>query len=78
VAQWLKIHLPMQEMWVRSLVRKIPWRRKCNPLQYSYLGNPMDRGALQATVHGVTRVGCDSVTKQQNGKISVTVKHTQF
>ena len=24
------------------------------------------------------RVGCDSVTKQQNGKISVTVKHTQF
>ena len=38
----------------------------------------MDRGALQATVHGVTRVGCDSVTKQQNGKISVTVKHTQF
>ena len=26
-----------------------------NPLQYSYLGNPMDRGARQATVHGVTK-----------------------
>ena len=26
-----------------------------NPLQYSYLGNPMDRGAWQATVHGVTK-----------------------
>ena len=26
-----------------------------NPLQYSYLENPMDRGAWQATVHGVTR-----------------------
>ena len=24
------------------------------PLQYSCLGNPMDRGAWQATVHGVT------------------------
>ena len=26
------------------------------PLQYSCLGNPMVRGAWQATVHGVTRV----------------------
>ena len=26
-----------------------------NPLQYSYLGNLMDRGAWQATVHGVTK-----------------------
>ena len=24
-------------------------------LQYSYLGNPMDRGAWQATVHGVAK-----------------------
>ena len=24
-----------------------------NPLQYSYLGNPMDREAWQATVHGI-------------------------
>ena len=26
-----------------------------NPLQYSCLGNPMDRGAWQATTHGVTK-----------------------
>ena len=26
-----------------------------NPLQYSWLENPMDRGAWQATVHGVTQ-----------------------
>ena len=26
-----------------------------NPLQYSYLENPMDRGAWWATVHGVTK-----------------------
>ena len=25
-----------------------------NPLQYSCLENPMDRGAWQATIHGVT------------------------
>ena len=28
-----------------------------NSLQYSCLGNPMDRGPWQMTVHGVTRVG---------------------
>ena len=27
-----------------------------NSLQYSYLGNPMDRGDLQATVHGVSEL----------------------
>ena len=26
-----------------------------NPLQYSCLENPMDRGAWQSTVHGVTK-----------------------
>ena len=26
-----------------------------NPFQYSFLGNPMDRGALQATVHGAAK-----------------------
>ena len=26
-----------------------------NPLQYSYLGNPTDRGAWQAAVHGATK-----------------------
>ena len=33
-----------------------------NPLKYSYLGNPMDRGAWWATVHGVaksrTQISC--------------------
>ena len=30
-----------------------------NPLQYSSLENPMDRGVWQATVHGVERVRHD-------------------
>ena len=29
--------------------------RNGNPLQYSYLENPMDRGAWRATVHGITK-----------------------
>ena len=28
---------------------------KDNPLQYSHLGNPMDRGTWQATVHRVPK-----------------------
>ena len=36
-----------------------------NPLQYSCLGNPMDRGIWWATVHGVARVRHDLVTKEQ-------------
>jgi len=36
-------------------VGKIPWRRHGNPLQYSCLENPMDRGAWWATVHRVTK-----------------------
>ena len=34
-----------------------PGKGNGNPLQYFCLENPMGRGAWQATVHGVTRVG---------------------
>ena len=34
-----------------------------NPLQYSCLENPMDRGDWRATVRGVARVGHDLATK---------------
>ena len=43
-----------------------PGEGNSNPLQYSCLGNPTDRGAWQAAVlGGCKRVGHDSVTKQQ-------------
>ena len=32
-----------------------PGGKHCNPLQYSYLENPMDRGAWGATVHRVAK-----------------------
>ena len=36
-----------------------------NLLQYSYLENPMDRGAWQAIVRGVARVRHDFTTKER-------------
>ena len=41
---------------------KSPGEGNGNPLQYSCLENPMDRGAWQATVHEVTRVGHNLAT----------------
>ena len=37
---------------VPELIAKIPGEGNSNPLQYSCLRNPMDRGAWWATVHG--------------------------
>ena len=34
---------------------RLPEGRQGNPLQYSWLENPMDRGTWWATVHGVTK-----------------------
>ena len=42
-----------------------PGEGKGNPLQYSCLENPMDRGAWRAAVHGVAGIGQDLATKQQ-------------
>ena len=39
-----------------------------NPLQYSCLENPMDRGAWRAIVHGVARVGHGLATKERDRK----------
>ena len=32
-----------------------PGEGNSNPLQYSHLGNPMDRGAWRVTVHGLAK-----------------------
>ena len=38
-----------------SWLGRSPAEGNGNPLQYSYLGNPTDRGAWWSTVHGVTK-----------------------
>ena len=50
---------PRPDPWVGNS----PWGRAGNPLQDSCLENPMDRGAWQATVHGISRVEHDLATK---------------
>ena len=47
-----------------------------NPLQYSCLGNPMNRGAWQGTVDVVTRVGHDLATKQEQQRVSYSWDRT--
>ena len=68
-------HIPIGASLVAQLVKNLPAMQKTpglgrspggghgNPLQYSCLENPMDRGAWQTTVHGVKRVGHDLATK---------------
>ena len=46
----------MQETQVQSLSQEDPLEEEiATPLQYSCLGNPIDREAWQATVHDVAK-----------------------
>ena len=65
VAQRLK-HLPgIRETQVWSLGQEDPLEKENgNPLQYSCLGNPMDRGTLQSM--GLQRAGHDLATEQEH------------
>ena len=55
MAQWVKNPPQCRRYGFDPWVGNIPWRRHGNPLQYSCLENPMDRGAWRAAVHRVTR-----------------------
>ena len=44
-----------QERWVGSLGQEESPGEDGNPLQYSCLENPMDRGAWRATLHVVAK-----------------------
>ena len=56
VAQRLKRQPTMWETGFQSLGQEhSPGEGNGSPLQYSCLENPMDRGAWQATVHGVAK-----------------------
>ena len=57
---WYRICLPCRRSGFDPGSGKYPGEANGNPLQYSCLENPTDRGL--ATVHGVGRVGHDLVT----------------
>ena len=48
---------------------KPPGERNGNPLQYSCLGNPMDTGPWQTTVHGVAKES--DMTERLNNNIKI-------
>ena len=55
-------------------IRKIPWRRKWEPVQYSCLENPTDREARSLAGYsswGHKRIGSDLVTEQEEEEIMV-------
>ena len=59
MAQSVKNPPAMQEIWIQSLGQE----GNGNLLHYACLGNPTDRGALQATIPGVARVRHNLATK---------------
>ena len=70
ILQWLsskRIHLQgrrCQDMGLIPGSGRFPGKGNGNPLQYSCLGNPMEREAWRATVHGVTKES--DITEQLN------------
>ena len=44
-----------RKQWFDLWVEMKPCVGNCSAVQYSCLGNPVDRGAWWATVHGITR-----------------------
>ena len=56
VAQMAKNTPAIRETWVQSLGKEDPLEEEMgNPLQYSCLENPMDRGTWWATVYRVAK-----------------------
>ena len=52
---------------------RYPGERNGNLLQYSSLGNPMDRGARQAIVHGITKES--DMTERLNKQLIILLFH---
>ena len=57
MVQWLKTNLPANAGDRGSIpgLGRSPGEGNGNPIQYSCLGNPMNRGAWWAIVHGVAK-----------------------
>ena len=70
VTYWVVMNLPANagDASSISVLGRSLGGRNGNSLQYPCLGNPMDRGAWCATVHGIARVGhnFNQPTKQTN------------
>ena len=69
----------MQETQVQFLGGEDPLEKEmANSLQYSVLGNPIDRGAWRASLQGCKNVGHNLVAKQQHCLLKIFVKRIDF
>ena len=70
----------MQKMWVISLGQseRSPGEGNGNPLKYSCLGNSMDRGAWQVTVHEVAKESDIIEQLNNNNKYNGVLKIGEF
>ena len=57
------------DMSLISGLGRSPGEGNGNPLQYSCLGNPMDRGAWWATIHGVADLDMTSLLNNNNDNV---------
>ena len=61
-------------------VGKIPWKGHGYSLQYSFLENPMDRGARWATIHGTAK--SQTLLKQLSSTVpwgsTITTQHLEI
>ena len=55
IARWIASAGDIRDMGSIPGLGRSPGKGHGNPLQYSCLENPMNRGAWQTTVHGVTK-----------------------
>ena len=63
----------MPEIWVLFLGRS-PGGGHGNPLQYSCLENPTDRGVWQATVHGISELDTTEVTEHSTAQYTFNLQ----
>ena len=63
-------------MWVRSRVRKMPWRREWQPIPIFLPGEVHGQRSMAATVYGVHRARCDCAANTFT--IHVCVLHSQM
>ena len=73
-------HLPAIVGDVGSIpgLGRSPREGNSNPLQYSCLGNPMDRGAWWVTVHGVTKSWTEQLHNRYFSDSQFCLINTQF
>ena len=57
--------------------RRYPGEGNSNPLQYSCLENPIDRGDWQATVHGVTKSQTRLKRLSRHNNYSLKIREVQ-